>query len=156
MGVTDWGKLGLVLVGEAMLSKSLIQFSTDGQCCVPSLQFGLYVFSGYTITNPQLRALVVIQTLSQLSHLLRRPPMQTVSLGETNLTYLYHRRYFCKLEQGAQRSQTPRLLQQLRDAAILPLIFAFQRESSQVLQVIFQSCETFERLLQPFKRFTFI
>ena len=41
MGVTDWGKLGLVLVGEAMLSKSLIQFSTDGWGCVPSLYFGL-------------------------------------------------------------------------------------------------------------------
>lgn len=65
-------------------------------------------------------------------------------------TYLYHRRQFCKLEQGAQRSQTPTL--QLRDESILSLIFVFQRESSQVLQVIFQSCETFERLLQPFKR----
>ena len=32
-----WGKLGLVLMGRAMLSKSLTQFSVDGQCCVPSL-----------------------------------------------------------------------------------------------------------------------
>ena len=32
-----WGKLGLVLMGRAMLSKSLIQFSVDGQGCVPSL-----------------------------------------------------------------------------------------------------------------------
>ena len=31
------GKLGLVLMGGAMLSKSLIQFSIDGQGCVPSL-----------------------------------------------------------------------------------------------------------------------
>ena len=32
MGETDWGgKLGLVLMGEAMLSKSLIQFPVDGQ-----------------------------------------------------------------------------------------------------------------------------
>ena len=32
----DWlrGKLGLVLMGVAMLSKSLIQFSVDGWCCV--------------------------------------------------------------------------------------------------------------------------
>ena len=29
--------LGLVLMGGAMLSKSLIQFSVDGQGCVPSL-----------------------------------------------------------------------------------------------------------------------
>ena len=33
------GKLGLVLMGRAMLSKSLIQFSVDGQGCVPSLLF---------------------------------------------------------------------------------------------------------------------
>ena len=38
----DWlrGKLGLVLMGGAMLSKSVIQFSVDG-CCVPSLLFDL-------------------------------------------------------------------------------------------------------------------
>ena len=32
-------ELGLVLVGKAMLSKSLIQFSVDMQGCVPSLLF---------------------------------------------------------------------------------------------------------------------
>ena len=39
----DWlrGKLGLFLMGGAMLSKSLIQFSVDGQGCVPSLFFDL-------------------------------------------------------------------------------------------------------------------
>ena len=36
-----WGKLGLVLMGRAILSKSLIQFSVDGWGCVPSLLFGL-------------------------------------------------------------------------------------------------------------------
>ena len=36
-----WGKLGLVLMGRAMLSKPLIQFSIDGQGCVPSLFFDL-------------------------------------------------------------------------------------------------------------------
>ena len=35
------GKLGLVLMGRAMLSKSLIQFSFDVQSCVPSLLFDL-------------------------------------------------------------------------------------------------------------------
>ena len=35
------GKLGLLLMGGAMLSKSLIQFSVDGQGCVPSLLFDL-------------------------------------------------------------------------------------------------------------------
>ena len=39
----DWlrGKVGLVLMGVAMLNKSWIQFSVDGQGCVPSLLFGL-------------------------------------------------------------------------------------------------------------------
>ena len=35
------GKLGLVLMGKAMLSKSLIQFSVDVPGCVPSLLFDL-------------------------------------------------------------------------------------------------------------------
>ena len=39
----DWQrrKLSLVLLGWAMLSKSLIQFSVDGRVCVPSLLFDL-------------------------------------------------------------------------------------------------------------------
>ena len=39
----DWlrGKLSLVLMGGAMFSKSLIQFSVDGQGCVPSLLLDL-------------------------------------------------------------------------------------------------------------------
>ena len=37
----DWlrGQLGLVLIGGAILSKSLIQFSLDGWSCVPTLLF---------------------------------------------------------------------------------------------------------------------
>ena len=37
----DWlrEKLGLVLMGGAVLSKSLIQFSVDGRGCIPSLLF---------------------------------------------------------------------------------------------------------------------
>ena len=35
------GKLGIVLMGGAMLSKSLIQLFVDGQGCVPSLLFDL-------------------------------------------------------------------------------------------------------------------
>ena len=35
------GKLGLVLMGGTMFSKSLIQFSVDGRGCVPSLLFDL-------------------------------------------------------------------------------------------------------------------
>ena len=36
-----WGNLGLLMMGGAMLIKSLIQFSVDGQNCVPSLLFEL-------------------------------------------------------------------------------------------------------------------
>ena len=36
-----WGNLGLALMGGAMLSTSLIQFSADGWGCVPFLWFGL-------------------------------------------------------------------------------------------------------------------
>ena len=43
---TDWGKLGLVLIGGAMPSKSLIQFSVDGWGCVPSLLFDLRPYYG--------------------------------------------------------------------------------------------------------------
>ena len=35
------GEVGLVLMGSAMLSKSLIQLSVDGRGCVPSLLFDL-------------------------------------------------------------------------------------------------------------------
>ena len=41
MGISCWRKLGLVLMDGAMLNKSLIQFSTDGWGCVPSLLFDL-------------------------------------------------------------------------------------------------------------------
>ena len=40
MGETE-GKLGLVLMGGAMLSKFLIQFSVDGCHCVPPMLFEL-------------------------------------------------------------------------------------------------------------------
>ena len=45
MGETDgdgrWGGLSLVSMCKAILCKSLIQFSVDGQGCVPSLLFDL-------------------------------------------------------------------------------------------------------------------
>ena len=41
MGESDWRKLGLVLMGRAMVSKSLIPFSVDGRGCVPSLLLDL-------------------------------------------------------------------------------------------------------------------
>ena len=41
MGETGWGNLDPVLMGRAILSKSLIQFSVDGWDYVPSLYFGM-------------------------------------------------------------------------------------------------------------------
>ena len=41
MGKTNWGELGLILIGRAMFNKSLIQFSVGGWGCNPSLLFGL-------------------------------------------------------------------------------------------------------------------
>ena len=46
MGETDRGKLGLVLMSGAMLSKSLIQYSVDGWGCVPSLFFDMRLNCG--------------------------------------------------------------------------------------------------------------
>ena len=39
---TDREKLGLVLIGRAMLSKYLVQFSVNGHSCVSSLLFTNY------------------------------------------------------------------------------------------------------------------
>ena len=51
MGEIDWGELGLVLMGGAMLSKSLFQFSVDGWGCVPSLLFDLVLILKYCIVK---------------------------------------------------------------------------------------------------------
>ena len=59
-----WGKLGLVLIGKAMLSKSLIQFSVDGWGCVPSLLFGQAVNPLETPEHSQVslaQSLIVLQ-----------------------------------------------------------------------------------------------
>ena len=50
MGETDRGGKGFVLMGRAMLSKSLIQFSVDGWSCVPSLLFPWVQTMGKTST----------------------------------------------------------------------------------------------------------
>ena len=48
------GKLGLVLMGRTMLSKSLIQFSIEGRGCVPSLLFALRHYGGGNKDNGNL------------------------------------------------------------------------------------------------------
>ena len=53
----DWlkGKLSLVLMGGAMFSKSVIQFSIDGQGCVPSLLLDLRPnYGGRNVDNGNL------------------------------------------------------------------------------------------------------
>ena len=82
----DWlrGELGLVLMGRAMLSKSLIQFSVDGWSCVPSLLFTW----GQTMVEvmkimviPLKRSHIYTATLSApnpaAGHHWPRPPLET-------------------------------------------------------------------------------
>ena len=72
------GILGLVLMDQAMLSKSLIQFSVDGWGCVPCLLFGLRPNYGRGNGSNGDQASLVAQRLKRL------PPMQetrVLSLG---------------------------------------------------------------------------
>ena len=50
------GKLGLVLMGRAMFSKSLNQFSMDGWGCVPSLLFDLRPNEGLNVEVTKIMA----------------------------------------------------------------------------------------------------
>ena len=72
-----WGKLGLVLMGRAMLSKSLIQFSVDGQGYVPSLLFDLKPnYSGGNEDNGDLLPKVPCRhCCTQCPQPCRRPPL---------------------------------------------------------------------------------
>ena len=75
---SDWlrGKLGLVLMDGAMLSKSLIEFSVDGWSCVPSLLFDLRPsYSGGNEDNSDLLQKVPYTQSPQLC--IRPPPTHT-------------------------------------------------------------------------------
>ena len=79
----DWlrGKLGLVLMGGAMLSKSLIQFSVDGRGCVPSLLFDLRPnYVGGNENNGNL--LQKVPCLTQCLRPYRRPLPTHASAGD--------------------------------------------------------------------------
>ena len=54
------GKLGIVLIGGTMLSKSLIQFSVDGWGCVPSI---IYLRPNYGRGNAESAALNILANL---------------------------------------------------------------------------------------------
>ena len=71
------GKLGLVLMGGARLSKSLIQFSVDGWDCVPILLFDLRPnYGGDNEDN---------------SNLLQKVPLCTASLSAPDPAPGHHR-----------------------------------------------------------------
>ena len=77
MGETGlWGKLGLVLMGGAMLSKSLIQFSIDGWGSVPSQLFDLRPNHGRgdEDNGNLLQKVLCIHCCTQCPGPCRRPP----------------------------------------------------------------------------------
>ena len=82
----DWlrGKLGLVLMGGGMLSKSLIQFSVDGQGCVPSLLFDLRpnYGGGNEDKDDLLQKVLWMHCRTQCPRPCIRPPPTHVSTGD--------------------------------------------------------------------------
>ena len=86
MGDTDLGgKLGLVLMGGAMLSKSLIQFSVEGQGCVPSLLFDLRLNYGGDIEDNGnfLQKVPCMHCCTQCPQPCSRPPPTHTSAGDS-------------------------------------------------------------------------
>ena len=88
-----WGKLGLVLMGRAMLSKSLIQFSFDVQSCVPSLLFDLmpnYGGGNETMETSFIRFHAGIATVSApdptTGHHQPTPPPETPGHSQASLS----------------------------------------------------------------------
>ena len=79
-----WGKLGLVLMGGAILSKPLIQFSVNQRGCVPSLSFDLRPnYGGGTEDNGEVLEKVPCMHCSlQSAQSCSRPP-PTMPLPET-------------------------------------------------------------------------
>ena len=84
---TDWlrGKLGLVLMGRAMLSKSLIQFSVDGEGCVPSLLFDLRpnYGEGNEDDGTSLQKVPCMYCRTQCPQPCSRPPPTHASTGDS-------------------------------------------------------------------------
>ena len=79
------GKLGLTLMGGAMLSKSLIQFSVDGRSHVPSLLFDLRPnYGGGNEDNVDLlQKFVCKHCLTQCPWPCSRPPLTQASTGDS-------------------------------------------------------------------------
>ena len=83
----DWlrGKLGLALMGRAMLSKFLIQISVNGQGCIPSLLFDLRPnYGGGNEDNVDLfQKVPCTHCYTQHPQPCSRPPPSYVSAGDS-------------------------------------------------------------------------
>ena len=79
------GELGLLLMGGAMLSKFLIQFSVDGQGSVPFLLFGLRPnYGGGKAENGDLLQKVrCTHYRTQCPRPCSRPPLTHASAGDS-------------------------------------------------------------------------
>ena len=79
--------MGIVLMGRAMLSKSLIQFSVDRQGCVPSLLFDLNPnYCGGTTDNGDLLKSSHASTAVHCSDPTRSRPLSTHDFAEDSWT----------------------------------------------------------------------
>ena len=80
-----WGNLSLILMGRALLSKSLIQFSVDGWGCVPSLLFDLRPnYGGGNEDNGGLLQKVPCRhCCTQCPQPCSRPPLTHASAGDS-------------------------------------------------------------------------
>ena len=76
-GETDRGKLGLILMGRALLSKSLIQFSVDEWGCLPSLLF--------TRGQTMVEVMKIMVTSFKSSHALLRSVPPTLQQATVNI-----------------------------------------------------------------------
>ena len=83
----DWlrGKLGLVLMGRALFSKSLIPFSFEGRGCVPSLLFDLRLNYGRVNEDNGhlLQKVSCTQCYTQCPQPCRRPPPTHAYTGDS-------------------------------------------------------------------------
>ena len=86
--------MGLVLMGRAMLSKSLIQFSVDGWGCVPSLLFDLKPNYGGGNEGDRLQNVPCTYCCTQCPQPCSRPPLTQASSRDS---WTLHRQVWVSL-----------------------------------------------------------
>ena len=83
----DWlrGKLGVVLMGRAILSKCLIWFSVDGWSYIPSLSFDLRpnYGGGNEVNDNLLQKVLCMHSYTQCPQPCSRPPPTHASAGDS-------------------------------------------------------------------------